>query len=228
MINKICALLPTTYLIRIMAAFLFSLFIGLYSFNYVVADHGQGSLCTDGSIILDDEITCSDQGKEAVSPAVQSACHNAGGPGLDSGERQAARFNCIQQQRDEDDEGATPSTGSAALVPCTPEGGGSFLGISPWYKYLDEGRQGAEGECNLHISSLNDIWKIVLAVLDALLRVAAYVAVGFMIFAGFIYMTSNGNPEKTKQALGTIRLSAIGLIITIASSLIVSFIAGRF
>jgi len=193
----------------------------------VSADHGAGSLCTDGTIILDDNTTCSDQGKTATSAAVQAACHDAGSSTADAGERAGARFACIQNQTTDADQPENPVVpGSSSGNACTL-GQNNFFGVPPWHRYLD-GQLDADGSCSVKINQLTDIWKIVLAVLQILLRVAAYVATGFMIYAGFRYMTSNGNPEKTKQALGSIRLAAIGLIITIASSLIVSFIAGRF
>lgn len=103
----------------------------------------------------------------------------------------------------------------------------NFFSVPPWHKYLEKDLN-SDGQCDVVVNNINDVWKIALAVLEALGRVAAYVAVGFIIFAGFVYSSSQGNPEKTAKALGTIRLALIGLIVSISASMIVSFIAGRF
>lgn len=108
---------------------------------------------------------------------------------------------------------------------CQP--GGSFFGLDPWYKYLD-GNTDAFGKC---VPSLNgdiaNLWLIGLVIIDDLIRVAGMVAVGFIIFGGFQYMTSSGEPDRTKKAKDTILNALIGLVIAIAASSIVSFIGSR-
>jgi len=65
---------------------------------------------------------------------------------------------------------------------------------------------------------------IVLAVAEDLIRVAALVAVGYIMYGGIQYMTSGGSPDATKKAQNTIINSLIGLVIAILATSIVSFI----
>jgi hypothetical protein len=82
--------------------------------------------------------------------------------------------------------------------------------------------------CQIKIKGLSDIWKIVAALIEALLRIASLVAIGFVVFGGITYTTSQGAPDKTKAALSTIISALVGLTITIIASATVGFIAGRF
>ncbi len=104
--------------------------------------------------------------------------------------------------------------------------GGSFIGLPPWYKYLP-GSTTSMG-CSPQLTSINDVWLIVAAVIEILLRIAAIAAVGIIIYAGIEYTTSQGNPERTGRALHTIIGAAVGLAICILSAVLVTFIAGSF
>jgi ABC-type Fe3+ transport system permease subunit len=105
---------------------------------------------------------------------------------------------------------------------CKP--GISFLSFPTWYEYLNCTGSPPSPE----LTSLSDVWLIVAAVIEILLRVAALVAVGIIIYAGIQYSTSQGRPEVTSKALSTIISAAIGLAICILSAVIVTFIAGSF
>jgi len=100
----------------------------------------------------------------------------------------------------------------------------SILGFPTWYEYL-QGVTDKSGVCSPAITGINDIWLVVLALIDIALRVAAIIAVGFIIYAGFGYTTSQGDPSKTAQAKDTIINALIGLAIAVSATLIVSFIA---
>jgi hypothetical protein len=104
-------------------------------------------------------------------------------------------------------------------------GGGSFLSFPHWYTYL--GSQTVNGICSPQIKSLNDIWLIVAAIIEILLRVAALIAVLFVILGGFSYITSQGEPSKTAQARDTIVSALGGLAISVVAAALVGFIAGR-
>ncbi len=116
-------------------------------------------------------------------------------------------------------------------APCA---GGSFLGFPKWYKYLDGqnvtstvGPAGASS-CAPLISSLSDIWLIVAAVTEMLLRIGALFAVAVVIYGSVQFITSQGEPSKTQAARSTIINALIGLVITVSSATAVSFIAGSF
>lgn len=120
--------------------------------------------------------------------------------------------------------------GTAHAAPCQP--GGSFLGLPTWYKYL-EGQQVEDdatgaSNCQPMLQGANDIWKVVAAVLEMLLRVASLVAIGFVVYGGVTYIISQGSPDKTKEALKTIISALVGLLISIIAAAVVGFIAGRF
>lgn len=99
----------------------------------------------------------------------------------------------------------------------------SFFGFPTWYKYLDDA-----DKCAPKLTGLNDIWLIALAVAEILLRVAVIVAIVYVMIGGFKYITSRASPDKVGQAKNTIVDGLIGLLIAVAATSIVSFIAGRF
>ncbi len=115
---------------------------------------------------------------------------------------------------------------------CTPKG--SFFGLPTWYKYLpgesttDTTASPPVTTCTAKIEHINDIWLVVAAIVDILLRLAALGAIVFVIYGGVSYIMSQGEPDKTKQARGTIINSLIGLVISVAAVTIISFLVGRF
>lgn len=61
----------------------------------------------------------------------------------------------------------------------------------------------------------------------------AYIGLGivgviFLIVGGVQYITSEGEPEKTKKAQATITYTIIGLIVATAAAAILSFVTGAF
>jgi uncharacterized membrane protein len=73
----------------------------------------------------------------------------------------------------------------------------------------------------------NDLPLIGLAILDDLLRVAGIVAIAFVIYGGITYVISQGEPDKTKQAMSTILNALIGLAVTIVAVAFISFIGNQ-
>lgn len=113
---------------------------------------------------------------------------------------------------------------------CTPKG--SLLGFPTWYKYLvgvtAAGPVDGVSTCVVRITSVNDTWLIIAAVIEILLRIAALAAVGFIIFGGIQFVTAEGQPDKAKKAIGTVINACVGLTIAIVSTAAVTFVAGRF
>jgi len=112
---------------------------------------------------------------------------------------------------------------AAAASQCS---GGGFFGFPTWYEYLK--RLDVTGQCTPQITGIADIWLIVAAVIDILLRIAALAAIVFVIYGGVEYMTSQGEPDKTSKARNTIINAAIGLVISVTAAGLVTYIAGRF
>lgn len=105
--------------------------------------------------------------------------------------------------------------------------GGSLFGFPPWYKYLPDALDGA-GQCTPVIQRASDIWLIVAAVINMMLYVASLVAIGFVVWAGFQFVTSQGEPDRIKKARDTLWDALIGLAITVAATAAVTFVATRF
>lgn len=98
--------------------------------------------------------------------------------------------------------------------------------IPTWYHYIDRAKD-ATGKCGLNFDFPHDISLILLALVEILLRIGAIVAVVFVIYGGFIYLTSQGEPDKAKNAQQTITNAAIGLVIALLATGIVAFIGGQ-
>ena len=70
------------------------------------------------------------------------------------------------------------------------------------------------------------ILTIALNILQAAMVIVAYVAVGFIIKGGYMYMVSSGSPDAMAKAKNTIRDALIGLVIAISAAAIVDMVAG--
>lgn len=81
--------------------------------------------------------------------------------------------------------------------------------------------------CDIKIDKLNDFWVIVMNFVEILLQLVAYVAAGYIIWGGFKYIKSEGDPGKISEAKAAIMNAIIGLVIALASVAIVQFIQGR-
>ena len=107
---------------------------------------------------------------------------------------------------------------------------GNFFGLRPWYHYL---QVEDTTSCNIIFDSgklltpEGPIMLILLAVVDDLLRIAGLVAVGFVIYGGYKYITSQGSPDQTADAQKTILNAVIGLVIAIIAVALVSFLGGK-
>jgi len=106
----------------------------------------------------------------------------------------------------------------AAADPCQK----TILGFPTWHKYL--AHNPAPG-CTIKLAGLNDVWLVVAAVVEILLRVAALAAVGYIIWGGYEYLTSQAEPDKTSRAKSTIINALVGLVIATLAVAIVNFVA---
>lgn len=71
-----------------------------------------------------------------------------------------------------------------------------------------------------------DFLIIPLNIVNILIQAVAYAALGYIIWAGFKYMKSQGDPGKISEAKSAIQQAIIGLVISLAAVAIVEFIAG--
>lgn len=94
--------------------------------------------------------------------------------------------------------------------------------LPPWYKYL--GSNDFAGKCTPVFNLEQDIPKVLLAVTEILLRLGGLAAVVFVIYGGFQYLTSQGEPDKAKAARTTIINAIVGLVIVTLATAIVNLI----
>jgi hypothetical protein len=123
------------------------------------------------------------------------------------------------------------AAGGAAMTVATPSPTyaaceGRILTIPAWYNGLAEG-----ANCDLvspdKVGGIsNYIWLIALNVVEIILQLVGYIAVGFIIFGGYKYMISAGSPDGMVKARKTITNAVVGLLISIFSVAIVNVIAG--
>lgn len=136
-----------------------------------------------------------------------------------------------------------PSTPVSAAGPnCS--GVAAFLTFPAWYRGLavDNGRGGCDicgpaglnvnkDACSTTTSTSSDnigpfIWHIVLNVIEIGLQLVGYAAFGFILFAGFQYMTSAGDPAQAVRARQTIFNAAIGIFVSFAAIAVVNLVVG--
>lgn len=112
---------------------------------------------------------------------------------------------------------------------------GSLLSIPGWDKYITDGKTDLKGNCTTPDIGLTKdgkfngagILKILLAIIDILMRLVGLVALGFIVFGGIKYVTSQGSPEGTKDAQGTVINALIGVGIATIAVAVVSFLGSR-
>jgi Type IV secretion system pilin len=115
--------------------------------------------------------------------------------------------------------GATIPTSSASAA-C-----GQFLTFPAWYRGL------SKNDCN-EMMSPNEvggistyIWTIVLNIIEIAVQVVGYLAIFYIIYGGFRYITSAGAPEAHAAAMKSILNAVIGLAIAISAIAIVRLMA---
>lgn len=104
---------------------------------------------------------------------------------------------------------------------------GKILTLKPWYSGLTNNDCSLKNPGTDTNSQANYIWKIVLNIVDDLLQLIGYTTVGYIMYGGFLMMTSNGAPDKAAHGRKTIMSAAIGLVIALASVALVNFISSK-
>lgn len=131
---------------------------------------------------------------------------------------------------DPDEAVATEASADTAVDNCRK----SFLGLPHWYEYLELDEQcdvvgpnveKEDGTTRLDMTKV--ITRVSLAIIDILMRIGGMVAFGFIVYSGFRFVMSAGNPDQEKAARETAINALIGMVITIFAVAIVSYIGGR-
>lgn len=106
-----------------------------------------------------------------------------------------------------------------------------FLGLPTWYKYLDIGPKDNDPcavigpvDSNGKFDIATGGARIGLAIVDIMLRLAAIITVIFVLYGGVRYILSQGEPENTKKARGTVINALIGLVVAMLATAAVNFL----
>lgn len=123
-----------------------------------------------------------------------------------------------------------PESGGTAVSSCDQNK--SFFGFPKWYKYIqgvvNQDEVSGRPICQPVLNGLNDIWRVVAAVVEMLLRISGLVAIGYIVYGGIQYVISQGQPDKTKTALQTVINALVGMAISVVATAMVTYVAGRF
>ena len=125
---------------------------------------------------------------------------------------------------------------AAAPVNCANAAKTTFFGLVPWYHYLTVTNVSTNpqytvcGVTNFQLlgqGSNSGLLLVLLAIIDDLLRLAGLVSVGYVIYAGIRYVTSQGSPDETAKAQSTLLNALMGLVIALISVGLVSYLGGH-
>lgn len=128
-----------------------------------------------------------------------------------------------------------PQRAYAAVDPACKKN--TILGLPTWYEYLNVTKDSVGDGCSIvgppGNSSKPDVdWSVAIgyvaiAILEILLRLASLIAVGYVIYGGFKFITAQGEPENAKAARETVQNAVIGLVIAVVAASAVNFVASR-
>ena len=106
--------------------------------------------------------------------------------------------------------------------------GNTSIPILPkWYKYVPHNFDGSTNSCEIMAEFPKSIPAILLAVFEILLRISGILAVVFIVYGGFQYLTSTGEPDKAKAARTTIMNALIGMMIAMFATVIVNLVGNN-
>jgi hypothetical protein len=82
---------------------------------------------------------------------------------------------------------------------------------------------GAPPDVGLSTSSLP---QIILTIVNYALALVAVIALGFIVYGGFLYITAHGESQQVEKAKGIIVYAVIGIIVIGVAAAVVTFIIG--
>ncbi|MES2630735.1 MAG: hypothetical protein V4611_02150 [Patescibacteria group bacterium] len=121
---------------------------------------------------------------------------------------------------------ATPQVAKAADCEA------SLIGIPPWYRGLTKE---VNGDCVIVSPSevggddggiSNFIWIVVLNGIQIALVITGWIALFFILYGGFLFITGGGNTAQVEKARKSIFNAVIGLVIALGSIAITNLIFG--
>lgn len=118
---------------------------------------------------------------------------------------------------------AMPATPVHAAGKCDT----NFLSFPTWYRGVVD-----TSDCSIQspdeVGGLSKfIWKIALNILEIMLQLVGYVSLAFVIYGGFLYLTSGGSADRVRSGKNTIINALVGLVLSFFSVVIVALVAGN-
>ena len=110
--------------------------------------------------------------------------------------------------------------GSSATTDATTDDCRTFLGMTSW----DCGTNLTNGNPVTENTLKSGIWTAVANVATDITIIAAYLVIGYVIYGGYLYVFSAGDPGKTMNGKKTLSRAFIGLAIVMSANLIMSTI----
>lgn len=108
-------------------------------------------------------------------------------------------------------------------------GGGScgapvLLGFRPWYADLCNGdsRTSEVVQPQGEDETVQFIWTVVLNILFDVFLVVGYLSLGFVVYGGFLYIMSQGDPGRVLKGQKTLTTAIIGTVLTMGATVIVN------
>lgn len=99
----------------------------------------------------------------------------------------------------------------------------SFVMLAGLIRDLVKGTFQTDGSGQVTLST-EAVVNVVKNFLGIFIPLAAVVAVGFLVYGGFLLLTSAGNEEQSKKGMGAIKNSVIGLIVVLLAATMVQII----
>lgn len=117
--------------------------------------------------------------------------------------------------------GALAPSGEVFAEGCDQE----FLGLRPWYYGLTDESCNIESPKSDNYTEAPDkiatfIWTIILNVLVDVFVVAGVVALGFVIYGGYLYLRSGGDVAFATKGRKTLTAALVGLVIVTLANVI--------
>lgn len=106
-------------------------------------------------------------------------------------------------------------------VPCKSS---SLLEFPRWYN----GLYCIDDQPVIRKGQIMELWIVVLNIITMLIVLVGYFAVGYIIWGGFKYIKSQGDPGKIAEAKTAIIQAVAGFVIALGSVAIIRFIQGMF
>lgn len=115
--------------------------------------------------------------------------------------------------------------GGTSVVAVLGNSANTFAGKVKCPDGTDAGANGLASCTKLNnTANTNDLMGQANTIINVVIGVIGFVAVAFIIFGGFQYTTSAGDPGKVKKAKDTILYGIIGLVVAMLAYAIVNFV----